>query len=400
MGLKRAWRRLVSELRPSKAAADWVASWWESPSVESLAWLGKRAQIQALEMALMSLCLERALAEGGAVARNQWAAWMAGPPSMDRTVLLWMGAAMLSTRSNISGIKAIRRSDSLLKACHRLWGERSWEGSAREWGDKMRSELMGQWREAMPGGDGARMALALGWVIAKERALEEIERFWGAPLLSQALRDSQKELDNWSAQRAGELSPEWLEKPRWIMAHRMDVGPCGKGWGLLNAARHCCLMTTSEEQEKADASSLRRLAQQALSKMLRDRHGEALCWELANQNDWRSILTLGEAGLLDLERKGPDGKTAAQLAVGKGRALVYRSLLALGADVTSRAPKARKSAAQRGARLMRKDMSERLVAAQEKAELHAHASEIKKEKQAPSKPEESHPEPRAKRPRL
>lgn len=91
---------------------------------------------------------------------------------------------------------------------------------------------------------------------------------------------------------------------------------------------------------------------------------------MAAENEARAVHNLSTWGA-DMELPGPDGKRPIELAVSKSRALVFRALLAAGADASTKGPKSRKSPIERSKRLLHSGLGEKLLAQAERAEIMA-----------------------------
>lgn len=97
---------------------------------------------------------------------------------------------------------------------------------------------------------------------------------------------------------------------------------------------------------------------------------EPIIWRMAAENEARAVHNLSAWGA-DMELPGPDGKRPIELAVNKSRALVFRALLAAGADASTKGPKSRKSPIERSKRLLHSGLGEKLLAQAERAEIMA-----------------------------
>lgn len=106
--------------------------------------------------------------------------------------------------------------------------------------------------------------------------------------------------------------------------------------------------------------------------------GEPIAWQMADENKALGILNIASWGL-DVDLAGPDGKRPIEVAVGKGRALVFRALLDAGADASTKGAKARKSPIERSGRMLRSGVGPKLLAAAERAEMESVAPEPKAE---------------------
>lgn len=114
-------------------------------------------------------------------------------------------------------------------------------------------------------------------------------------------------------------------------------------------------------------SFLGELAKEAFS-------GEPIAWQMATENKALGILNVASWGV-DVNLAGPDGKRPIEVAVDKGRALVFRGLLDAGANASTKGAKARKSPIERSGRMLRSGVGPKLLAAAEKAEMESCAPE-------------------------
>lgn len=100
--------------------------------------------------------------------------------------------------------------------------------------------------------------------------------------------------------------------------------------------------------------------------------GDPVAWRMATENKALGIINIASWGL-DLNFAGPDGKRPIEVALDKGRALVFRALLDAGADASTKGAKARKSPISRSARMLRSGTGPKLLAAAERAEMESAA---------------------------
>jgi hypothetical protein len=95
---------------------------------------------------------------------------------------------------------------------------------------------------------------------------------------------------------------------------------------------------------------------------------EPVVWAMAQENNVAGVLGLSMWGF-GLDAAGPDGLRPVDIAVRKGRALLFRALVWSGADVSSKAPRARKTPIELGEKLLREDLGADLLAMAERESI-------------------------------
>ena len=111
--------------------------------------------------------------------------------------------------------------------------------------------------------------------------------------------------------------------------------------------------------------------------------GDPVAWRCAQENDYKALLGFSRWGL-DPDLPGPDGLRAVDVAVKTGRALLFRSLLAIGADAATKGKGARKAPIERGKRLLRDDLAGNVMAEAERSMLEGALNEIPPPPPAPA----------------
>lgn len=95
-----------------------------------------------------------------------------------------------------------------------------------------------------------------------------------------------------------------------------------------------------------------------------------LAWALSTQNKPAEILGLAMWGY-GVDEHGPDGLRPIDIAVKKGRSLLFRALIAAGADASTKAPRSKKAPIDLGRKMLRDDLEPGLLARAERESIRA-----------------------------